>query len=820
MHAMSDYRMVPHVGRWIFLWVFLALMTGPLRAQEPHPVFQERSYTFSGQIKTVEGDLLPGASIIVQETKKGTVADQNAFFSLTLPMGIYHFEISFVGYKTKVIPVSLRLNLNQVIRLEESLEILDEVTVTEGGVGRNIQTADQGITRLNVDRIRQLPRLLGESDVLRSVQTMAGVSSVGEGAGGFNVRGGNVDQNLILLDDITLFNASHLIGLYSAINPDMLRDITLYRSGMPARFGGRASAVLDARLREPSRDSFQLKGSVGLIASRFLAEGPILKDKWFVGLGGRISYADYFFRSVLRPEFRDTEAGFSELTLKSVYKINATDQLSGTFYTSGDAFRLSGDSLSTLEVNATSTRFSWKNTGASLRYNAFFTEQWGFSLLGSMSRYKPGFDMPGALNAAEFRSGVVQGQVQTEIKHFSHQHTAAAGVSLTDYHIQPGDFQPIGNSSFSPVHLPSEKGREGAVYVSDDWNLSPRIRVSAGMRYSVFALRGPTRVYDYSDPLYRDISTLIDTTEYAVGKVVNWYGGLEPRFSVRINVGEDASIKAGYQKVYQYLHLVSNTTSALPTDRWKLSDPFLKPQIANQFSAGWFQNFKANQWEASLELFYKTTENVPDYRSGVSLLLLDAPETAIIQGLGRAYGAELSIQKKGIRVEGFLNYTFSRSEIRIESPYPEDRVISGVFYPANYNRPHLLNMNAQYHLNKRLTLSATFTYQSGRASTLPEDRYEIAGFFLPNFTSRNDTKTADYHRLDLGLMVDPDPRKNRPYKDRWVFSVYNAYARKNPYSVFVETINDRPLSTASRARIYQLSIIGSIVPSISYEFEF
>lgn len=817
---MPEYRNKLSYFRWILVFAVQVWASTIVLAQVPHPVFQERSYTFSGQVKTWEGQLLPGANVVVRETKKGTTADQNGFFSITLPLGVYHIEISHLGYQTKVLEVELRLNLNQVIRLEESLEILEEVTITDGGGGRNVQAADQGITRLNVDRIKQLPRLLGESDVLRSVQTMAGVSSVGEGAGGFNVRGGNVDQNLILLDDIPLFNASHLIGLYAAINPDMLRDITLYRSGMPARFGGRASAVLDARLREPSRDSFQLKGSVGLIASRVLAEGPVIKNKWFIGAGGRISYADYFFRSVLRPEFRDTEAGFSELTVKSVFKLNETDQLSGTLYSSNDAFRLSGDSLSTLEVNATSTRFSWKNTGASLRYNAFFSDDWGLSIIGSLSHYQPGFKMPGQLNAAEFKSGILQKQLQSEVKRFGHAHTLNMGISLTGYKIQPGDFQPVGESSFIPVTLAVEKGTEAALYASDDWDLNARIRISAGLRYAAFALWGPTRSYTYSDPLYRDISTLSDTIDYPAGKVVQWYGGLEPRLSIRINTSEHSSVKAGYQRVYQYVHLVSNTTSALPTDRWKLSDTYLHPQMADQFSAGWFQNFNHNMLEASLEFFYKSTQNVSDYRSGVSLLLLDAPETAIIQGLGRAYGAELSIQKKGSRLEGFLNYTFSKSEIKVHSPYPEDRIISGLFYPANYNRPHLLNMNAQYHLNKRLTLSATFTYQSGRPSTLPEDRYEVANFFLPNFTTRNDTKTADYHRLDIGLMVDPDPRKVGSYKDRWVFSVYNAYARKNPYSVFVETINDRPLSTASRARIYQLSIIGSIVPSISYEFEF
>ncbi len=810
-------RIVP-----VLAFLFVLFFQVSSRAQEDvHAIFRDRSYTFSGQVKTMDGQVLKDVNVKVKETAQGATTDENGFFSVTLKTGVYNLEFSYVGYKTKVIPLELKLNLNMVIRLEESLEILDEVIITEGGSNRNTQSADQGISRLGVQRIRELPTLLGESDVIRSIQTLPGVTSVGEGATGFNVRGGNADQNLILVDDIPLFNATHLIGLYSAINPDLLRDVTLFRSGMPARFGGRASSVLDARLREPARDGWHVRGSAGLISSRLLAEGPAIKDKLFLAAGARISYADYFFRWVLKPELKDTEANFSEFTLKAIYKPNELDQVALTVFRSRDAFRLAGDSLSTLEVNATSTRFRWINEGASLKWNTYFTEKWGLSLLATFSRYLPGFEVPNLVNASEFESSVSQLQGQAELKYFAEKHEFAAGVQASRYAILPGELQPVGaGSAINPVILPKERGLEAVAYLSDDWTITETLRLSGGLRLNSFAFLGPSDVFQYSDPEFLDVSTISDTIHYGKGKSIKRFFGLEPRFSMRLNLDEQTSVKAGYQRAYQYIHLISNTASALPTDRWKLSDFYLEPQIADQASIGLFRNLRNSTIETSVEFFYKQIQHMPDYRSGVNLLLLEAPETAILQGDGRAYGMEFSLRKKGARLEGSINYTYSQAEILINSPYPEDRFISGEYYPANFNRPHLLNVNMLYRFNRRLYLSANFTYQSGRPATLPEDRYEAGNFFLPNFTSRNETTAPAFHRLDLGLTVEPDPRLRRRYKDRWIFSVYNAYARKNPYSLFVETINSRPISTANRAKIYQLSIIGTLVPSVSYEFEF
>ncbi|MBK8654171.1 MAG: TonB-dependent receptor [Haliscomenobacter sp.] len=813
--------MTRRIAPVLALFFVLFFLVAPRAQEDVHAIFRDRSYTFSGQVKTMDGQVMKDVNVKVRETKQGVTTDENGFFSLTLKTGAYNLEFSFVGYKTKVVPLELKLNLNMVVRLEESLEVLEEVTITEGGSDRNTQSAEQGIAKLGVQRIRELPTLLGESDVIRSIQTLPGVASVGEGATGFNVRGGNADQNLILVDDIPLFNATHLIGLYSAINPDLLRDVTLYRSGMPARFGGRASSVLDARLREPARDGWHVRGSAGLISSRLLVEGPAIKDKLFLAAGARISYADYFFRWVLKPELKDTEANFSELTLKAVYKPNELDQVALTVFRSRDAFRLAGDSLSTLEVNATSTRFRWINEGASLKWNTYFSEKWGLSLLATFSRYLPGFEVPNLVNASEFEASVSQVQGQAEWKYFAEKHEVAAGVQTSRYSIHPGELQPVGaGSAINPKILPQERGLEAVVYISDDWTISENLRASGGLRLNSFSFLGPADVYQYSDPAFLDLTTISDTIRYGKGKPVQRYAGLEPRFSLRLNLGEQTSLKAGYQRAYQYLHLISNTTSALPTDRWKLSDSYLKPQIADQASIGLFRNFLENAVETSLEFFYKQMEHIPDYRSGANLLLLEAPETAILQGKGKAYGMEFSLRKKGARLEGAINYTYSRAEIRINSPYPEDRFLTGESYPANFNRPHLLNVNMLYRFNRRLFLSANFTYQSGRPATLPEDRYEVGNFFLPNYTSRNETPAPAFHRLDLGLTLEPDPRLRRKYKDRWIFSVYNVYARKNPYSLFVETINSRPISTANRAKIYQLSIIGTLVPSVSYEFEF
>ena len=808
--------------KWYVLLFFkFFFISSTFCCQDIPAIFKDREYILTGVVKNQQGVPLSDASIWIDELQKGLTTDVNGFFSFSLKTGRYTLKASFIGYTTTILEVNLNQNTTLIIRLEESLELLNTVEIVGGGADKNVKNAELGVTRLNAQAIKELPTLLGEADVIRTIQTLPGITSVGESATGFNVRGGNIDQNLLLLDHIPIFNPSHLIGFFSIFNPDLLRDITFYRGGIPAQYGGRASSVLDVRLRDPNMESSHLKGSVGLITSRFLVEAPLIKNKLSSALGARWSYADYLFRSFLRPELKETEANFYDFTFKSIYKPSEKNQVSLTAFMGKDAFRIAGDSLSTLEINASSTRYLWKTKGASIRWSHFVNENAGFHLTTFFSDYQPSFDIPSPGSEAIFKSGISQKSLQGEGFLSQKAITIRTGFQLSNLEINPGSLLPASqSSSINPFFTQKESALESALFTNTDWDLSPAIKLSAGIRFSHFALLGPGNQYIYANEKERDILNLIDTAYFSNNQIIKQYAGWEPRLGLRISLNEVFSIKAGFHRAMQYLHLITNSTAALPTDRWKLSDAYIKPQIASQLTLGLFANLNNNQWETSLEGYYKRIQNMPDYRSGTNLLLLEYPETAILQGLGRSYGLELWIRKQSFRWDANLSYSLSRSEILVHSPYPEDRAFSGKYYPSNYNRPHTLNFNVLYRINKRIRLSAIFTYLSGRPATFPEERISVNNIFIPLYTSRNGNTTPDYHRLDLGLIIDADPRLTKKWKGKWNFSLYNVYARKNPYSVFFKTINDRPVSTRNRSNAFQLSVIGSVIPSISYEFEY
>lgn len=808
--------------KWCSLLLFKLFFISSIFAwQELPTIFKEREYLITGVVKNQQGVPLSDATIWIDELQKGLTTDINGFFSFSLKTGRYTLKASFIGYATSILEVNLNQNTTLIIRLEESLELLNTVEIIGGGADKNVKNAELGVTRLSAQAIKELPSLLGEADVIRTIQTLPGITSVGESATGFNVRGGNIDQNLLLLDHIPVFNPSHLIGFFSIFNPDLLRDITFYRGGIPAQYGGRASSVLDVRLRDPNTENSHLKGSLGLITSRILVETPLIKNKLSTAIGARWSYADYLFRSFLRPELKETEANFYDFTFKSIYKPSENNQISLTAFTGKDAFRIAGDSLSTLEINASSTRYLWKTKGASIRWSHFLNEKAGFHITSFLSDYQPSFEIPAPGSEAVFNAGISQKSMQGEAFLSEKMISLRAGFQLSKLDINPGSLIPDSpTSSIHPFFTQSEHGLENALFANADWDLSPAIRLSAGVRFSHFALLGPGNQYIYANEKERDILNLIDTAYYSPNQIIKQYAGWEPRLGMRLSLNEIFSIKAGFHRAIQYLHLISNSTAALPTDRWKLSDPYLKPQIASQLTLGLFANLNNNQWETSIEGYYKRIQHIPDYRSGTNLLLLALPETAILQGLGRSYGLELWVRKQGFRWDANLSYSLSRAEMLVYSPYPEDRSFSGKYYPSNYNRPHTLNLNVLYKINKRIRLSAIFTFLSGRPATFPDERISVNNIFIPLYTSRNGNTTPDYHRLDLGLTIDADPRLTKKWKGKWNFSLYNVYARKNPYSVFFKTINDRPVSTKNRSNAFQLSVIGSVIPSISYEFDY
>jgi ferric enterobactin receptor len=780
----------------------------------------QKVFTYRGEIKDEAGMPILGASVKAEETGRSTLSDSNGLFNIELMRGTYNLKISCIGYYNFTHQVNIPNYALLKVELIQQVRELQQLEVSDQSKDKNINSTQQGTNRMTINTIKKLPTLLGEVDVIRSLQTLPGVTTVGEGSNGFNVRGGNVDQNLILMDDIPIFNSSHLLGFYSVFNPDVVRDMTLYRGGVPSTYGGRAASVLDIKLKEPNWDSTQITGGIGILASRFMIESPIKKDKISFLLGVRASYTDILF-PLLNDAISNTKANYYDLTGKLRFKINNKNQLFLTGYFSEDNFKVAGDSLANIEVNASSTLFKWQTQAMSLKWNHIYNSRFIGNTSLIYSYYAPKMEIPDTSYAANFTSDISQTQIKTDLKYYkSTKNSYDFGLSAVLYNLNPGKIVPtLPQSNINPITLSTEKGVELSGYASNERQINSKIALTYGIRYAAFAQLGKGNTYLYEEGKPLDELTRIDTIASEANDIMKFYHGVEPRLSLKFNIGTEGSIKFGFQRMQQFIHLVSNTTSVLPTARWKISDRYIKPQVSDQLSLGYFQNFNDNTFETSIEFYYKNTENFPDYRSGVNLLLLDGVETAILQGKGRSYGAELYIRKKLGRTTGWLTYTYSRSEILVNSPYPEDKPFSGKYYPANFDKPHVLNLILNYHYNRTINFSANFTYSSGRPATFADDKFYIDGIFIPNFTNRNLDRIPDYHRLDLSINIEPKPNKTKRFSSSWNISVYNAYGRRNAYSVFARTKNSSVFQVTNRALAYSLSVIGTIVPSVTWNFK-
>lgn len=779
------------------------------------------TFSFTGTVRDANKIALPGASVQVENTGVGVSTDVNGFFILRLPAGNYNLIVSYLGYDATKVEIALNRNIAQIITLEESISQLEEIVVRDRAADYNLRSTEIGVNQLNAQTIRQLPSLLGEADVVRSVLLLPGVTTVGEGAGGFNVRGGNTDQNLVLMDDVPLFNTSHLLGLFSVFNPDAVQKMTFYRGGIPAQYGGRSSSVLDIQLKDPDLQTLHLNGGVGLLASRLLIEAPIVKNTLSAYAAGRVSYADYLFDFLPDEDLKQTRANFYDMVTKWKWRWNDRNQVQFMGYLSRDAFRLPGNNVQTVGVNANSTLFEWQTSIYSLRWTHFFNERLFSNFLIAHNDYQPGYKIDASTSNARLDSRVLYQNAKLDVQQNLEKHQINYGISAIRYQIEPGHLQPTSAASaINPILLPTENALEAAFYLGDNWTISEKMSLSYGIRYSWFANLGPATVYDYDIERPRENNTTIGSTFYNDGKIIKTYQGAEPRAAFNWRMTPVSSIKMGYNRMQQYVQLISNTTAALPIDRWKVSDTYLKPQVTDQLSLGYFQNFKENAFETSVEFFYKNIDNLTDYRSGVNFLLLEKTETALLQGKGRSYGVELLVRKNTGRLNGWLTYTYSQAEILVNSPYPEDAVFSGSYYPTNFNRPHVLNTIVNYRLNGRITFSANFTYSSGRPVTYAQDKFYVGNLYVPSFVDRNRDEIPDYHRLDLGMTIEPKRRPNQRWENRWTFSLYNAYFRKNPYSVFFQTQNNNNQQVSNRVNAFRLAVIGTMVPSMTYEFKF
>ncbi|MFC6222245.1 TonB-dependent receptor domain-containing protein [Hymenobacter artigasi] len=761
--------------------------------------------TLAGHIRDLKsGEPVIGASIYSEVPNIGASTDQFGYYSLTLPLGRYDLKVRGVGIKNTLRKVVLRGNGKLEIEVEEDIVTLKEVVI-EAEKDKNVSGMQMGLEKIDIKTMKQVPTAFGETDLLRVVLTLPGVKSVGEGSTGLNVRGGATDQNLILFNDATLYNPSHLFGFFSAFNPDILQSVELYKSAIPAKYGGRLSSVLDITTREGNKKKFAGSGGIGPLTSRLTLEGPLVKDKSAFIVSGRASYSDWILKQLNDKNFANSSAAFYDLTAYVSHEFNDKNSLYATAYMSSDRFRLASD-----------TTYRYLNQTASLKWRHTFTNKFYGVLTGAYSHYDYNISSTGnKVNAYELKYSIDQPALRADFSFFPNsRHTVDFGVSSQLYRIAPGSFTPVGDKSLvKPNVLPREQGLESALYASDRFDITTRFSLSVGLRYSLYQALGPRDVYQYAPGETRTESTLIDTLHYASGKIVATYHGPEYRLSARYTLNDRSSVKASYTRTRQYIHQLTNTASVSPTDIWKLSDGNVRPQIGDQVSVGYYRNFKSNTIEASVETYYKSLRDFVDYKSGATLVLNPHIETDIINAQGKAYGVEVFVKKLTGKVNGWVSYTYSRSLVRANAGTPADIINGGAYYPSNFDKPHDFTMVGNYRFSRRISTSLNFTYSTGRPITLPLAEYYAGNSLRVYYSDRNAYRVPDYYRVDLALNIEGSHKVKKLAHSSWTVGVYNLTGRRNPYSIYFKAVN-------GQIKGYQLSIFGQPIPTVTYNFKF
>ena len=761
--------------------------------------------TLAGHIRDQKtGEPVIGASIYAESPNIGASTDQFGYYSLTLPVGRHDLKVRGVGIKNTKRQVVLRGDGKLEVEVEEDVVQLKEVVV-EAEKDKNVSGMQMGLEKLDIKTMRQVPTAFGETDILRVVMTLPGVKTVGEGSTGLNVRGGATDQNLILFNDATVYNPSHLFGFFSAFNPDILQGVELYKSAIPAKYGGRLSSVLDITTREGNKKKLAGSGGIGPLTSRLTLEGPLVKDKSSFIISGRASYSDWILRQLSDKNFKQSAASFYDVTAHISHEINEKNSVYATAYYSTDRFRLASD-----------TSYHYTNQNASLKWRHNFTNQLYGVLTGTYSHYD--YDVTSDKNevsASQLKYAINQTGLRADFSYFPNsRHTVDFGGSSQLYRIAPGSFLPRGAASLvRPDVLPQEKALESALYVSDRFDITPRFSVSAGLRYSLFQALGPRDVYRYAPGDSRSEASIIDTVRYGTNQVLARYQGPEYRLSARYSLSDNSSVKASYTRTRQYIHQLTNTASVSPTDIWKLSDGNIRPQIGDQVSVGYYRNFKANTIEASVETYYKTLRDFVDYKSGATLVLNHHIETDIINAQGQAYGVEFFVKKLTGKLNGWVGYTYSRSLVQVNAATTSDMINGGRYYPTNFDKPHDFTLVGNYRFSRRFSTSLNFTYSTGRPITLPLAKYFVGNSLRVYYSDRNAYRVPDYLRLDLALNIEGSHKVRKLAHSSWTVGVYNLTGRRNPYSIYFKSVN-------GQIKGYQLSVFGEPIPTVTYNFKF
>lgn len=771
---------------------------------------QAQQFTLSGTISDQSNnETLIGASVFIVETNRGLVTNEYGFYSVTLPAGTYTLKISYYGFADFTETIILDKNVRKNVAMAASSQELTEVIVEANTPRANIRKPEMSVNKLTVAEIKKMPVVMGEVDVLKSILQLPGVTNAGEGASGFNVRGGAADQNLILLDEATVYNSSHLFGFFSVFNSDVIKDLKLYKGGIPARFGGRVSSVLDIYQKEGNNKEFHASGGIGVISSRLLAEGPIVKEKGSFLVAGRASYAHLF----LKLTDNENSAYFYDLNTKLSYSLNDNNKLFLSGYFGRDNFRINENFENT-----------YGNSVLNLRWNHLFSEKLFTNLSLIYSDYYYGLQLD--YIGFKWDSGIKNFNFKYDFKHYLNNDLKLFyGLNAIYYDFNPGEITPSGsNSPINPRKLEQKYAVEPAIYLEAEQTLSERITVNYGLRYSMFYRMGAQTMNVYADnrpvtfdqmlQIYEKADP-IGTRSYDRGETIADFNNLEPRASVAFQINDDQSVKASYNRMAQYLHLISNTSSPTPLDVWAPSDDYLKPQVLDQYALGYFRNFKNDAYSLEAEVFYKTMKNRVDYIDGADLIANEAIEQIVLPGKARAYGLELLVRKNSGRLNGWIAYTLSRSEQQTPGrDASEPGINNGQWYKTGYDKLHNLAVTASYDLTKKWTFGANFALQSGQPVTYPNGYYEYQGIKIPSYGLRNENRLPAYHHLDVSATYIPKPDKKKGWQSEWVFSIYNLYNRMNSASISFRQNEDTGQNEAVR-----LSIFG-MIPSVTYNFKF
>jgi hypothetical protein len=769
----------------------------------PSGASKDEKVVLSGTITNpVTGDPLIGVVVYIGKLKIGAVTNSVGYYSIEMPKGQYQIEYRMVGMRQTVRNIIIYSDGILNIAMAENTNQLNDVIISANREN-NVRNVRMGIEKINIKMLKQIPMGMGEADLFKSSLLLPGVQSVGEASNGYNIRGGSADQNLILLNNAPIINPSHFFGFFSSFNSDMIEDVTLYKSGIPAKYGGRVSSVMDIVLKEGSREKFNVSGGISPLTGRLMIEGPIIKKKSSIILSTRTTYSDWILGMLKNIQLQKSSASFNDIQGLITLDPDDKNSFSLSGYISNDSFNYYKES--SLSYRNLASTFKWRHTYGSKLSSQFSAIISNYSyqqnaIQDSLAYYSLTYKLDQRILRADFTYRPIE------------RHKVDFGLDAISYSLSPGDQKPVGRfSEILPKKLENESALEPAIYLSDEFDLSPRVLISGGLRFTLFSSFGPRTQLIYNQNAPRSIDNIIDTITYKKGDLIQTYPGLEFRFSSRFVLTPDLSVKAGVQRNYQYLHMISNTTSMTPTDIWKLSDSYIKPQRGDQFSLGLYKNMSSKALETSVEVYYKIIDNILDYKGGAELLMNDHLETDIINGNGKAYGAEFMIKKQLGMITGWISYTYSRVLVKVNGKFEEEKINGGKYFPANFDKPHDLKFVANAKFFRRFNFTTNFVYNTGRPITYPVAYYNFLNVNRVFYSERNEFRIPDYLRLDLAATINGNLKLKKLIHSSMTFSVYNVLGRRNPYSIFFK-------SEDGVVKGYQMSIFGQPIFMLTYNF--